>query len=200
MNTKTIALLLLPLVALLVFWGFQNGLSEDSRTLASKTNSSSTSKSSSVSLTPQHKSTSKSPPIYDTKEFREKKAALLAKMASLTNEKDVDERLNAMMSRREPEYGRLFRTWGLTQSVANRVRQMIREREKEQLLWIKKPEASSVETSTLSFQEKTAVGYLWDSQIVDVLGKTRFDELKKVEATDNSTMLSKAVKAGSLPD
>jgi hypothetical protein len=33
-----------------------------------------------------------------------------------------------------------------------------------------------------------------------VLGKTRFDELKKVEATDNSTMLSKAVKAGSLPD
>jgi hypothetical protein len=200
MNTKTIALLSVPLVALLVFWGFQNGLSEDTRALTSKTHASATSRSSSESLTPQPKSTSKPPPIHETKEFREKKAALLAKMASLTNEKDVDERLDAMMSRREPEYGRLFRTWGLTQSVANSVRQMIREREKEQLLWIKKPEASSVETSTMSFQEKTAVGFLWDSQIVDMLGKSRFDELKKVEAADNSTMLSKAAQAGALPD
>jgi hypothetical protein len=200
MNTKTIALLSLPIVALLVFWGFQNGLSEDTRTLASKTNASSTGKSSFESLTPQPKSTSKPTPVHETKEYLEKKAAVLAKMASLTNERDVDERLDAMMSRREPEYGRLFRTWGLTQSVANSVRQMIRKKEKEQLLWVKKPEAISVETSTLSFQERTAVGLLWDSRIVDMLGKSRFDELKKVEAADNSTMLSKAARAGALPE
>jgi hypothetical protein len=77
---------------------------------------------------------------------------------------------------------------------------MIREREKEQLLWIKKPEAGNVETSTLSFQEKTAVGYLWDSRIVDLVGKSRFEELKMLEAADNRAMLSRGAQTGVLPD
>jgi hypothetical protein len=200
MKTKVTVLLSLLLVTLLIFLGFQTELSEGTRTSASNMSASPTTKLSSEDRTPKPPLSSKATLTHSTKEYRKKKADLLAKMAALTNEKDVDERLDAMMSRRNPEYDRLFRTWGLTQTVADSVRQMIREREKEQLLWIKKPEAGNVETSTLSFQEKTAVGYLWDSRIVDLVGKSRFEELKMLEAADNRAMLSRGAQTGVLPD
>lgn len=121
-------------------------------------------------------------------DMKKKKAALLSRMAKLTDPEEARKKLQSTMARREPGYRALFDAWKLAPETAQKIRQMIWDRDWEQELWILRPEASNVETSRASSEEKRGKKYLWDSQLADLIGDERFRQLRKVEDDDQTSM------------
>lgn len=107
---------------------------------------------------------------------------LMAKAARLTDPKTERESVDFEMSRRESGYRALFDQWQLSDTVTQKIRTLIRERDLEQRLWILKPEASAPKTRMESNREKHGQKYLWDVKIADLIGDERLNALKKVDA------------------
>ena len=121
-------------------------------------------------------------------EMKKKEAELLSKMAKLTEPEEARKKLQSTMARREPGYRALFDAWQLDPQTSQKIMQMIWDRDWEQELWILRPEASNVETSRASSEEKRGKKYLWDSHLADLIGDERFRRLRKVEDDDQASM------------
>lgn len=119
----------------------------------------------------------------------------MAKLLTPERQKKI---VDFLMKEREPKYRDLFSAWHLDAKSSDRVLHLIREREVAQMMMraqASKAVANSslkeaFETAVEKHKEQNASKFFDDVELITILGYSRYEELKKLDARHENKLFN----------